>query len=231
MLISSSSWPSLPPPHRTHLGHHRAPGWVPYSIQQLPSKLAETLIRPASPSEAFPAQFCFISPVLSSALLPIPIILFNSYLCLSICFPEDTDWPRAPVHTDYPRLQWTLVKACNSVSLTFPSGKLDTGHHVVPKIPLETITLVKDWTSCRCPASPIWWGCLFWFLKVTCYSLESKWFLRTPWLLLINVTTASSADRSQWELSEGDRFLTGSSSLGTQSWPGPGPSHSHTLGC
>ena len=43
----------------------------------------------------------------------------------------------------------------------------------------------------------------------------------TPWLLLIHVTTASSADRSRWGLSEGDRFLTGSGSLGAQSWRGP----------
>ena len=40
--ISPLSWTSLPPTHchLTPLGHHRAPGWAPYAIQQLPTAAA-----------------------------------------------------------------------------------------------------------------------------------------------------------------------------------------------
>ena len=34
---SPPSWTSHPPPHPTHLGHHRAPSWAPCAIQQVPT--------------------------------------------------------------------------------------------------------------------------------------------------------------------------------------------------
>ena len=35
--ISPPSWAFLPPLHPTPLGHHRAPSWAPYAVEQLPT--------------------------------------------------------------------------------------------------------------------------------------------------------------------------------------------------
>ena len=39
---SPPSWTSLPTPHPTHLGHHRALGWAPWPVEQLPIAICFT---------------------------------------------------------------------------------------------------------------------------------------------------------------------------------------------
>ena len=50
VYISPPSWASLPHPHPTHLGHHRAPGWAPCVQTSFLWTIMFWLLKPAFPS-------------------------------------------------------------------------------------------------------------------------------------------------------------------------------------